>query len=262
MFNFFGKKTPDTVPSVNSIGQSIVEDFNDVGPIAAYFKEETGVTFEKQKSILKSKLISFCKIHQITSFKQCLAQVKSDLNLKQEIINYLTTNESYFYREFHQIRDLTKNIKHINSVVDILCAPSSTGEELYSIAIALLEAGVPEKRFNLLGIDINSEALKRAESAIYSQRNISNLPLQVLKKYFIEKESKYHLKDEVKQCVSLKMENIFSPSFKTIGKFDFIFSRNMLIYFDEETKIKAKNILESLLNDPDRAIYFGHADLF
>ena len=262
MFNFFGKKTLQPESPANVYHPPVVEDFNDVEPIAFYFREETGITFENQKSILISKLISFCKIHRIVSFKQCLAQVKNDRILKQELINYLTTNESYFYRELHQVEDLVKTVKHFNHRIDILCAPCSTGEEIYSISIALIEAGVPESRFNLVGIDINTEALNHAKSGIYNQRNISKLPVQVLNKHFISKGSKYHLKDNVKQCVSWKIENIFSPSFKTLGEFDFIFSRNMLIYFDRDTKIRAKNILESLLKDRNTPIYFGHADLF
>ncbi len=268
MFSFFSKKTPESESETETdtnqpvIVQHGLEDFNHVDAIAAYFKQQTGVTFENQKSILKSKLLSFCKIRKITSFEQCLAQVKNQPNLKQELINYLTTNESFFYREFHQVEDVVKKVKTLGRCVDILCAPSSTGEELYSIAIALLEAGVSESQFNLVGIDINTQALVQAKAAIYNQRNVSNLPIPVLKKYFIEKDAKYHLKDSVKHCVSLKVENIFSSSFKAMGKFDYIFSRNMLIYFDRETKIKAKNILEMLLKDNNTPIYFGHADLF
>jgi chemotaxis protein methyltransferase CheR len=262
MFNFFGKKTQNSAPPENISDRSIAEDFNDIEPIAFYFKAETGITFEKQQSILKSKLISFCKIRHIPSFKKCLEQVKNNQRLKQELINYLTTNESFFYREQHQIQDVVNKVKLNDQVVNILCAPSSTGEEIYSIAIALLEAGVAKNRFNLIGIDINSEALKHAELGIYNQRNIKNIPAHVLTKYFNKKESKYCLSNEIKQCVRLQTENIFSPSFKTIGKFDYIFSRNMLIYFDAETKIKARQILESLLNDNKNPVYFGHADLF
>ncbi len=261
MFNFFGKKTSKPEP-IDEINTPVIEDYNDVMPIADYFKEETGVTFENQQSILKSKLISFCKIRHIPSFQQCLAQVKIEKPLKQELINYLTTNESYFYREQHQILDLVEQVKGIYQTVDILCAPSSTGEEIYSIAIALVEAGIPKNRFKIIGVDINSEALKQAELGIYNQRNISNLPETVLIKYFNYKNSKYYLNKEIKQCVHLKTENIFSSTFKTIGTFDFIFSRNMLIYFDRETKIKAKSILENLLKDRNGVVYYGHADLF
>jgi chemotaxis protein methyltransferase CheR len=207
-------------------------------------------------------LISFCKIRHIPGFTQCLSQVRNDSILKQELINYLTTNESFFYREFHQIHDLVKKVTQFTHQIDILCAPCSTGEELYSIVIALLDAGVPKTRFNITGIDINTEALSHAKCAIYNQRNISNLPVSILNQYFIKEGLKYRLNNRVKDCVKLKTENVFSSSFKTMGSFDFIFSRNMLIYFDMETKIKAKNILEGLLKDRNTPVYFGHADLF
>ncbi|MCW8928609.1 MAG: protein-glutamate O-methyltransferase CheR [Gammaproteobacteria bacterium] len=261
MFNFFRKKNSHEDTS-NSKSQPIVENFNNTESIASYFKIETGITFEKQQSILKSKLISFCRIHHIISFQACLEQVKINNNLKQELINYLTTNESYFYREYLQIDDLVKQVKKKNSVVDILCAPSSTGEEAYSIAIALLSAGIPKNQFNLTGIDINTKALEHAQTGIYNERNISKLPKPILLKYFKKIDSKYYLSDEIKQCVHLKTENIFNQSFKIIGRFDYIFSRNMLIYFDMETKIKAKKILEDLLKNKQTPIYFGHADLF
>jgi len=264
MFNLFGKTTQNENPHETIKHQPIPEDFNDIDiePIAQYFKLETGITFKKQQSILKSKLISFCKIHHIHSFKKCLQQVKTDLKIKQVLINYLTTNESFFYRELHQIQDLVHKVRLSDQPVNILCAPSSTGEEIYSITIALLEGEVPKNRFNIIGIDINSDALKQAELGVYNQRNISNVPNHLLTKYFNKKGSKYYLSNEIKQCVQLKTENIFSSSFKLLGKFDYIFSRNMLIYFDAETKIKARQILESLLKDKKHPIYFGHADLF
>ena len=62
--------------------------------------------------------------------------------------------------------------------------------------------------------------------------------------------------------MTFKVINLFDPDFKNIGKFDFIFSRNMFIYFDKETKIRAKKILEDLRKNPNQEIFFGHADLF
>jgi len=262
MFNFF-KKNVKSNPEVEAMHhQRIQEDFSNIDPIAQFFKSETGITFENQKSILKSKLISFCKKHHIHSFQKCLQQIQTHSHLKQELINYLTTNESYFYREFDQIVNLVQHVKNTLHSVDILCAPSSTGEEVYSIAIALLEADISENRFNIIGIDINTDALEHARSGVYNKRNISKLPSHLLKKYFLEKNSKYYLAEKIKRCVNLQSQNIFSSSFKNIGRFDYIFSRNMLIYFDSDTKIKAREILEHLLKDQSKPIYFGHADLF
>ena len=259
MFNFFKKK--------ESIVEEVVvvapqEDYYDVKPIADYFHNETGITFDTQMSILKSKVISFCKQRYIYSFSSLLQDIKSNTQIKQELIDYLTTNETYFYREFKQIQELVDLVKESHGSVKILCAPSATGEEVYSIAIALLEAGVSSSDFHILGIDINSDAISKAQSAVYGERNVRNLTPQVISKYFDINDKKYSLKHSVKSLVSFQITNIFDSSFKNIGKFDFIFSRNMLIYFDKETKLKAKGILESLRKSDQHDIFFGHADLF
>jgi chemotaxis protein methyltransferase CheR len=258
MFNFFKKKEPQIVEKK----EDFIEDYQDVSPIACYFKNETGVTFDKQESILKNKVITFCRQRKISSFRKLLQEIEVDRALKQELIDALTTNETFFYREFKQIEDLVKSVKASNAKVDILCAPSATGEEPYGIAIALLEAGVPYSNFHITGIDINSDAINKAKCAEYKERNVRNLSEQIIDRYFTKKENLYVLKESVKSQVSYKIVNLFDPSFSTIGKFDFIFSRNMLIYFDKETKLKAKNILENLRKNPDQEIFFGHADLF
>jgi len=258
MFSFLKKKK-------SLIKEEIVvhpEDYIDITPIADYFHNETGITFESQMSILKSKVTSFCKQREIYSFSSLLQNIQSNAALKQELIDYLTTNETYFYREFKQIQELVTLVKKSQGSIKILCAPSATGEEVYSIAIALLEAGVSSSSFHILGIDINSDAINKARNAVYGERNVRNLTPQIISKYFDINDKKYTLKQSVKSLVSFQVTNIFDNSFKNIGKFDFIFCRNMLIYFDKETKLKAKGILESLRTSNQHDIFFGHADLF
>jgi chemotaxis protein methyltransferase CheR len=231
-------------------------------PIAEYFKSETGVTFDKQISILQNKVTTFCKQRNINSFGQLLKLIKHDMELKQALIDALTTNETFFYREFKQIQELVGLVKDAGKEVTILCAPSATGEEPYGIAIALLEAGVPSKNFHIMGIDINHDATNKAKNAIYKARNVRNLTPEIISRYFTQNDSLYTLKESVKSQVTFKVINLFDASFLTIGKFDFIFSRNMLIYFDKETKLRAKEILESMRKNPNQEIFFGHADLF
>ncbi len=258
MFNFL-KKRESVLEEEVVVHQ---EDYHNVQAIADYFHNETGITFDTQMSILKSKVTSFCKQRYIYSFSSLLQDIQSNAVLKQELIDYLTTNETYFYREFKQIEELVKLVKESQGSLKILCAPSATGEEVYSIAIALLEAGVSSSNFHILGIDINSSAINKAQNAVYGERNVRNLSPQVISKYFDIDNGKYHLKQSIKSLVSFQMTNIFDSSFKNIGKFDFIFSRNMLIYFDKETKLKAKGILESMRKSDQHDIFFGHADLF
>lgn len=256
------KKDKEENKSENLSNNKKQTDYNDSSLVAEFFKNETGVTFDQQESILTSKLKSFCHIRDILSFSQLLNTVKIDAYIKQELIDYLTTNESFFYREFSQIETLVKKVKNHFGKIDILCAPSATGEEAYSIAIALLEASVDPHSFSITGIDINSQAIEKAHRASYKERNIRNLSPEIVSKYFTFTDNEYKLHEKIKSLVTFKQINIFDSAFASLGKFDFILSRNMLIYFDKETKLRAINILENRLKDPQKKIYFGHADLF
>jgi chemotaxis protein methyltransferase CheR len=260
MFSFFKKKKIEEASQATHHEEPT--DYSNITKVAAYFKNETGVTFDKQESVLKNKVMTFCKQRNIASFSKLLNLADTQPTTKQELIDYLTTNETFFYREFLQIAELVTLVKKRNSFVEILCAPSATGEEPYSIAIALLEAGVSSSNFRIVGIDINSGALAKAEQALYRARNVRNLSENIIHTYFDKEDELYALNSRVKSLVSFNLANIFDASFTSIGKFDFIFSRNMLIYFDKETKQKAKEILEKMRKDPNQNIFFGHADLF
>jgi len=259
IFGLFSKKGPTEERASRHIDTP--RDFQDTTEIALYFQKKTGISFKKQTSILKSKLISFCTLRDIYSFDACLKEIRVNLHLEQELINYLTTNETYFYREFSQIEQLVKDLSKKKSFANILCAPCSTGEESYSIVIALLEAGVSPTNFSIVGIDINSDTLVSAKKGIYSERNVSQMPKRLRSKYFDCRDNLYYLKENIKTSVIYKKINIFDTQINSIGKFDYVLSRNMLIYFDPETKIKAAKILENLLKDTTQNVFYGHADL-
>jgi chemotaxis protein methyltransferase CheR len=259
MFGFFRKKKSEEKILIEKVEEPA--DYTDISNVAIYFKDETGVCFEKQESILQNKAMTFCKQRNIASFSKLLNLVDTQPLIKQELIDYLTTNETFFYREFQQIEELVNLVKKRSSFIEILCAPSATGEEPYSIAIALLEAGISSSNFKIVGIDINSGALAKAEQALYRARNVRNLSENILSTYFNKEGELYALNNRIKSLVSFRLANIFDASFVHIGKFDYIFSRNMLIYFDKETKLKAKEILEKMRKDPNQNIFFGHADL-
>jgi len=227
VFSFLWKKKQEK-PEEEEV-PNIVYEYEDVSEVMHYFEKETGITFEQQKNILKNKLTLFCKTNKIYSFKELLNSLKKDDDIKQKLINVLTTNETYFYREFSQIQAIVEHVKkRVSSTpISILCAPCATGEEPYSIAIAL-----------------------------------GNLDEKLVRKYFDVRNKKYILNERVKQRVSFLQKNIFKSEFTALGKFDYVFSRNMLIYFDKETKLKAKSILESMQKDPNVGVFFGHADLF
>ncbi len=257
MFGFFRKKEKQQEEK-KQIPQ---ENFSGIEEFIFHFKDKTGIDFSNKKDIIKNKLILFCRKKEIYSFTELLQKMAQDFSLKQEIIDYLTVNETYFFRELPQIEEMIKKAKKLGYKVEILCAPSSSGDEPYSIAIMLLEAGFLPKDFHIIGIDISKGIIEKAKNAIYNERSLYRLNQEIKDKYFYKRENKYFLKEIVKEKVTFRCVNIFDETLGNLRKFDFIFSRNMMIYFDKETKIKAKNILQKLLKRPQESIYFGHADM-
>jgi len=257
MFGFFKKKS-QTVCKQEIKHE---EDFEDIEDLILYFKNETGIDFFNKKEITKNKVKNFCRRREIYSFCELLEKLKTDRSLTQELIDCLTVNETYFFRETPQIEDMIQKAKALGFKAEILCAPSSSGEEPYTIAIMMLEAGFKPQDFHIVGIDISEKIINRAKEAKYGKRSLHRVSEPLKVKYFKKVDDKYILKDMVKNCVSFRCINIFDKSLENLRKFDFIFSRNMMIYFDKETKIKAKNILQKLLKRGDESIFFGHADM-
>ncbi len=257
MFGFFKKKEKE------DIKQEVkpVEDFTSIEELVSYFKNETGIDFFNKKEIMKNKLIVFCKKRDIYSFSQLLFDIRQNRMLNQELVDYLTVNETYFFRETPQIEKMIKKAKELGFKAEILCAPSSSGEESYTIAIMMLEAGFKPVDFHIVGIDISEKIISKAKEAKYGKRSLHRVEPYIKTKYFDKLDDKYTLKEIVKNRVAFRCVNIFDESLANLRKFDFIFSRNMMIYFDKETKIKAKNILQNLLKRPNETIFFGHADM-
>ncbi|MCF6173854.1 MAG: protein-glutamate O-methyltransferase CheR [Campylobacteraceae bacterium] len=257
MFSFFKKKSQVQVEK--EVIQE--ENFRNIEKLIIYFKNETGIDFFNKKDIIKNKLIIFCRKKEIFSFEVLFSKIFEDRNLKQELIDYLTVNETYFFRETQQIEGMIQKAKKLGYKVEILCAPSSSGEEPYTIAIMMLEAGFKYSDFHIIGIDISQKIISKACEAKYNERSLHRVSENLKEKYFTKNNKFYVLKNIIKHRVSFRCVNIFDESLISLRKFDFIFSRNMMIYFDKETKIKAKNILQKLLKRPNESIYFGHADM-
>ena len=122
MLSFFKKKKENDI-SLEDLQMPEVTDYVDVSKIANYFKDETGLTFDKQTSILRNKLMIFCQKREINSFDNLYTKMCLDKVLKQELIDCLTTNETFFYREFSQIAKLVELVKQqTSSVGDIVCS--------------------------------------------------------------------------------------------------------------------------------------------
>ena len=187
----------------------------------------------------------------------------------QALMNAVTVNETYFFREHEQFEVLVNHvlpqldkIRPSDEPLRILSAPCSTGEEPYSMVLYLLkEAGLIERRdVEIVGIDIDSNVIKKAQDGKFSERSIHAIPPTQLKEYFNKTGFSYNLIDDLIGAVDFKVRNIFDRcDVRSLGKFDVIFSRNMLIYFDDASKKEvAMNFYDML--KPDGYVFLGHAE--
>jgi len=238
-----------------------------------YLNGEIGIFVEdsKMQSIYRRKILKLLKekgYEDFEDFYKNLVLNKIPL-LRQDLINIFMVNETYFFREKYQFDTLINYVlpeidllRPKNEVINILCAPVSTGEELYSIAIMLMEEGnlINKRDFMLLGIDIDSDAIEKAKKGIYSERSVHKLPEEIKEKYFVKTGNKYRVKDFLRKAVNFKIANIMDKyQMKKLGMFDVIFSRNMLIYFDEKSKREVIATFYSMLKN-DGYLFLGHAE--
>ena len=187
----------------------------------------------------------------------------------QELMNAVTVNETYFFREKEQFEVLANTILPelhrklpASKTLRILSSPCSTGEEPYSMILHIVEEGrvVEERDIEVVGIDIDSTVIKKAEIAKYTDRSVHAIPKPILNKWFNKKALGYELGDDLKGSVDFQVANIFDKAqMRSLGKFDVIFSRNMLIYFDDASRKEVAMTFYDMLN-PGGYVLLGHAE--
>jgi chemotaxis protein methyltransferase CheR len=154
------------------------------------------------------------------------------------------------------------NKKAKNEPIRILSAPCSTGEEPYSIAIYLLEDNVlvQNRDFEIFGIDIDSEVIKKAQTGLFGERSLHSLSEDIKNRYFKKKMSFFEIDKDLRDVITFKKANVFDKDdMRNLGKFDVIFSRNMLIYFDDASRKEVAMTFYDMLN-PKGYILLGHAE--
>jgi len=187
----------------------------------------------------------------------------------QELMNAVTVNETYFFREKDQFEVLVNHVlpelhktRPSSKPLRILSAPSSTGEEPYSMVLHILEEDivVNERDIEIVGIDIDSTVIEKAKAGHYSARSIHAIPKPMLGQYFEKKKFEFHLIDDLIGSVDFQVVNIFDKAqVRALGKFDVIFSRNMLIYFDDASRKDVAMSFYDMLN-PGGYVMLGHAE--
>ena len=178
--------------------------------------------------------------------------VRGSESERQELIEAVVVPETWFFRDRGAFTALGRIVQNdrpsSHSVLRVLSLPSSTGEEAYSIAMALFDAGLTENRFCVDAIDISRRALAQAERAIYGKNSFRGNELGFRERYFEATDQGYRVRGHVGQQVRFQRGNLFAGDFLTGGEsYDIVFCRNLLIYFDRATQDRAIEILARLL---------------
>jgi len=237
-----------------------------------YLYRRTGMVFtEAKRYFVERRVADRMATTGATSFASYFARLRGDLDGEIEtVINAFTINETYFYREDHQLACLTSDLlaeriraKPRGEAVRIWSMPCSTGEEPYSIAIWLLEnwPQVDAHDVDIVGSDIDTDVLEAAREGYYGTRALMRLPPALISKYFVPAEAeRWRIIEDLRQSVRFTAANIVERSqTRPHGQFDVIFCRNVLIYFDDAARrVAAENLYENLA--PGGYICLGHAE--
>jgi chemotaxis protein methyltransferase CheR len=216
---------------------------------------ETGLSFPTSRySFIMNRLAPLLEKYDSPNPSDLILKSKQDLKLRIDIINTLTTNETWFFRHPKHFEILRKDIlpvlikKYNKKEINIWSAGCSIGAELYSILITIKES-IPESeniRINILGSDISYNAIKTAKTGVYDNYVFKETKQEILDKYFIKlNDNHYKIKEELKQDVTFEYLNLLETW--PPRTFDIIFCRNTMIYFNKENKQKlTKKFFKSL----------------
>lgn len=183
-----------------------------------------------------------------------LQRVLSSATELQALIEAVVVPETWFFREKDAFAALVRIVQqehlpqHSRAVVRLLSLPCSTGEEAYSMAMALFDAGVPADRFSIDAVDISRIALDEAQLGCYGKNSFRDQDLSFRERHFTPVAQGYQVNGAVMRQVRFQHGNIFSANFLPgVGLYDIIFCRNVLIYFDQATQDQAIAVLKRLL---------------
>jgi chemotaxis protein methyltransferase CheR len=211
-------------------------------------KERSGLVLSADKQYLvESRLLPVARKAGAAGLSQLVQRLNEPRaeRLISEVVEAMTTNESFFFRDkipFEHFRDVIMpallTARAAQRRIRIWCAAASTGQEPYSLAMALKESGkVSGWRIDIVATDISTEVLEKAKTGIYSQFEVQRgLPIQLLVKYFTQIGETWQIAPDIRAMVQFRPLNLLND-FSHLGPFDVVFCRNVLIYFDQETKI-------------------------
>ena len=248
--------------AVNTTTPSQTARFEDIHPenyhfLQNYVYRESGIVLDGDKHyLIEARLMPIVHEMRMTSLNNlCEAlRASSQAGLKQQVIDAMTTNETFFFRDPAQYDALRTSVlppliaeRQTSRTLSFWSAAASSGQEAYSLAMMLLQMGLGGWDIRLQGTDLSTRMLERARRARYLQIEVNRgLPVSYLIAYFNPMGLEWQLKDEVRNMVDFQLFDL-RQNMSSFGPFDVIFCRNVLIYFDLESKRKILSDLRSRL---------------
>jgi chemotaxis protein methyltransferase CheR len=236
--------------------------------LARTLKARSGLTIGMDKVyLLETRLTGLVKRENLVDLNGLAERLRrpGQEALAREVVEAMTTNESFFFRDdkpFLHFRGqaLPRLVaaRPAGSALRVWSAAASSGQEAYSIAMILAEsAGVlAGRKVEIVGTDIAREQLARATEGVYSQFEVQRgLPVQMLMRYFRKEENNWRIADSIRGMVQFREHNLLSE-LRSLGRFDIVFCRNVLIYFDQPTKTRVLEAIARLM-PADGLLYLG-----
>ncbi|MFI3187925.1 MAG: protein-glutamate O-methyltransferase CheR [Methylococcaceae bacterium] len=237
-----------------------------------YFYRKVGIQFENSKRYFVDKrLVERINATGAKDFRDYFTMLRFEASGAelQKLVNLMTVNETYFFREEYQFQCLVNSIlgeitrnKKDKAPIRIWSIPSSSGEEPYSIVIYLLEhwPGLAQWDVEIISSDIDTNIIESARRGHYSARSVQYLPATLLKKYFKPNAGGYQISEDLRSAVEFTCVNLMDAAdMRSYRKFDVIFCRNLLIYFDDLSRRQAAETFFDALN-PGGFVCLGHSE--
>jgi chemotaxis protein methyltransferase CheR len=232
-------------------------------------KERSGLDLSADKQYLvESRLIPLARRSGLPGIAELVAKIKGGADaLTSEVVEAMTTNETFFFRDKIPFDHLRQTIlpallqaRASRRALRIWCAASSTGQEPYSVAMCVKEfAGLSGWRVEIVATDLSQEVLEKSKAGIYSQFEVQRgLPIQMLVRHFTQTGELWQLNADIRAMVQHRQLNLLQD-FSHLGTFDVIFCRNVLIYFDQDTKAGVFGRLAGIL-ESDGVLLLGAAE--
>lgn len=182
----------------------------------------------------------------------------------QELVEAVVVPETWFFREREAYAALVnalgeRSFAEPSRRLSLLSLPCATGEEPFSMAMALLDAGIPEQRFAIDAVDISERALRRGRNGVYAKNSFRGVDLGFRDRHFELVSSGYRLSERVRRKVSFQQGNLLSADAMLGKRYDAVFCRNVLIYLDPAARQRAQRVLSALLVE-DGLLFVGPAE--